>query len=33
MDLYHGSSAEICDQIIYSEEGFDLRMSKEGKWG
>ena len=33
MDLYHGTSAEICDQIMYSEEGFDLRMSKEGSWG
>ena len=33
MDLYHGTSADICDQIIYSEEGFDLRMSKAGKWG
>jgi hypothetical protein len=33
MDLYHGTSAEFCDQIIYSEEGFDLRMSKEGSWG
>ena len=33
MDLYHGTSAEICDQIIASEEGFDLRMSKAGNWG
>ena len=33
MDLYHGTSAEICDQIINSEEGFDLRMSKPGNWG
>ena len=33
MDLYHGSSAENCDQIINSEEGFDMRMGKEGSWG
>jgi hypothetical protein len=33
MDLYHGTSAEICDKIIYSEEGFDLRVSNAGMWG
>lgn len=33
MDLYHGTSAEKCDQIINSEEGFDLRISNQGSWG
>ena len=33
MDLYHGTTAEKCDQIINSEEGFDLRISNQGNWG
>jgi hypothetical protein len=33
MDLYHGTSAEKCNQIISCEEGFDLRVSNQGSWG
>jgi len=33
MELFHGSSSTAPEEIYKSEEGFDMRFSRQGMWG
>jgi hypothetical protein len=33
LPLFHGTSKNHPDLIFYGEEGFDMRLSREGYWG
>lgn len=33
LELYHGTSKTSPSDLIDSEEGFDMRFSREGMWG
>ena len=33
MELFHGSSFTAPEEIYKSEEGFDMRFSRQGMWG
>ena len=33
MELFHGSSSTTPEEIYKSEEGFDMRFSRQGMWG